>query len=511
MVYSKISTVVVDLDNTIIIYDTLFAEEYKNRYGCDLPVATKTSVKDHVYRNNSPSVADNIWQTLQAICYGKSILKAKVAEGFYEFAEVAQALGIKLIIVSHKTSKAYHSDFDVDLIEFSKNFLTQKRVPYSEIYFEESKSQKIARINKLSPDCIVDDLEEIIKDTDKSIKLKLWYSSENRSGTFTWHTITELISLLSVKDFGDEWSVDHLSSNTRNPLLKITTPKESYVVKIFSKHRSDRLKREQLAIKGLREVGYYNIPEVFFVNSCSVVMGFIQGHHPSIFGKNETKALIDLFDKTAGLKHDAYASDSCRTIREHIEKIEKRFINIKWDRVRELNGFDVDQFKTEFEKVIKITEKQSLKEDKPLVDEDLVFSHGDLSLNNTIINNNGDVYFLDFESSGMDDPARVISNLLLHPKMKFEGNLISDVVNHILNMKPKVKREVLARLDIVYLLALIEWILIALNPFSNDHTRAHNITEEEVLKERVHLANNFLLMLKREIHSDVQAKIYVRN
>jgi thiamine kinase-like enzyme len=96
------------------------------------------------------------------------------------------------------------------------------------------------------------------------------------------------------------------------------------------------------------------------------------------------------------------------------------------------------------------------------------FSPSDFGFHNTLRRPDGRLAFLDFEYFGQDDPAKTISDFLLHPgmnlarplKQQFFAGAIS-----VFSAVPKIE----ARVRAVYPLFGLKWTSILLNEFTLDH------------------------------------------
>ncbi len=159
-----------DFDNTIICYDTVFAQAAVQR-GL-LPAGfqgTKQSVRDAIRRHQHGDIA---WQGLQGFVYGKGIAAAQPFAGVDRFLRRAKAEGAHISIVSHKTE---HGHFDQDRVNLREaalgwmeawNFFAADgyAIGRADIHFAPTREDKIARITTLGFETFIDDLEEIFGD-----------------------------------------------------------------------------------------------------------------------------------------------------------------------------------------------------------------------------------------------------------------------------------------------------------------------------------------------------------
>ena len=154
----------VDFDNTIADYEGVFhaAAMERGLIAADLPKG-KNAVRD--FLNGSGRKDD--FTALQGYVYGSRMDLARPYEGFSEFIATARAAAHDLFIVSHKTRFPMLGP-KYDMHDAARRFLRDRNlsgriaVPLTQIFFEETKEQKIARVAALDVDVFIDDLPEIL-------------------------------------------------------------------------------------------------------------------------------------------------------------------------------------------------------------------------------------------------------------------------------------------------------------------------------------------------------------
>ncbi len=158
----------IDLDNTLISYDDLFVEVARARRLLPVTfVGTKREVRDFI--RLLPD-GENEWQRLQAHVYGPAVPRASLAEGALDFIRAARSRGIDLTIVSHKTALANMGQENVNLRDAAREWLRNNgivapdAIPEQNVYFEDTRADKIARIISLGCTHFIDDLEEVFED-----------------------------------------------------------------------------------------------------------------------------------------------------------------------------------------------------------------------------------------------------------------------------------------------------------------------------------------------------------
>lgn len=117
----------------------------------------------------------------------------------------------------------------------------------------------------------------------------------------------------------------------------------------------------------------------------------------------------------------------------------------------------------------------------PLGPEELTLSPSDFGFHNAL-RVDGELFFIDFEYFGKDDPAKLMADFLLHPGM----DLAPDACREFLAAMAERLRApgpALARLKVVYPAYGLKWCLILLNEFlpRSLNSRAFAFTPEEAL------------------------------
>ena len=111
----------IDLDNTIINYDTSFLEAakeagYINSDFC----GSKITVREVIRKQINGEIK---WQKLQGIVYGKNIEKADLFVGVKRFLTRAKLRGCTCYIVSHKTVFGHFDQTKTNLHKAAERYL----------------------------------------------------------------------------------------------------------------------------------------------------------------------------------------------------------------------------------------------------------------------------------------------------------------------------------------------------------------------------------------------------
>jgi alkylhydroperoxidase family enzyme len=159
-----------DFDNTIAGYDTVFPaaaraaglvpEDFRGG---------KAELRAHL-RTQPEGETD--WMRLQGRVYGALMGEAVLMPGLDAFLRRARAENAALFVVSHKTIEGHFDPDRVDLRAAARRWMETKGffaedgygIAPADVYFEDDREAKIARIAALDLDVFIDDLEEVFRE-----------------------------------------------------------------------------------------------------------------------------------------------------------------------------------------------------------------------------------------------------------------------------------------------------------------------------------------------------------
>jgi hypothetical protein len=159
-----------DFDNTLAGYDDVFADAAREAglVGPDFR-GSKYDVRK-LCRARPGGETD--WMRLQGRVYGALMPKARLVEGVEVFLDRCRRAKVRLFIISHKTEYGHFDDARVNLRDAARawmdanGFFDPNRfgLSPSDVFFEDDRASKIARVASLSCTHFVDDLEEVFRD-----------------------------------------------------------------------------------------------------------------------------------------------------------------------------------------------------------------------------------------------------------------------------------------------------------------------------------------------------------
>lgn len=196
-----------DFDNTIIRYDDVFLRAATDRglLGAGF-VGTKQQIRDAI--RGRPD-GERKWQALQGHVYGRGIGGATLFPGLPEFLRRAQALGDRVLIVSHKTEYGHFDPDKTDLRAAALGWMDGQglfsgsggSLARDEVRFTSTRQEKLKRIAELECEIFVDDLEEVLLDPDFPPSVRRILFSDRATSTDglpysvcrDWSSISEVV------------------------------------------------------------------------------------------------------------------------------------------------------------------------------------------------------------------------------------------------------------------------------------------------------------------------------
>jgi len=155
-----------DFDNTIACYDSAITKLVEEMFELpDLVPRTKLGVRDYL-RMQDREVE---WTAFQGELYGPGMRYAQAYEGAIETMLELNALGHELFIVSHRSKKPY-AGHPHDLHATARAWLKETIQSHGlfindQVFFLETRDQKVQIIKELSCDIFLDDLPEVLEAT----------------------------------------------------------------------------------------------------------------------------------------------------------------------------------------------------------------------------------------------------------------------------------------------------------------------------------------------------------
>ncbi|NOX34935.1 MAG: aminoglycoside phosphotransferase family protein [Deltaproteobacteria bacterium] len=270
-----------------------------------------------------------------------------------------------------------------------------------------------------------------------------------------------------------------------NRVYRLIADNDQYILKRYyvshDDHRS-RLSAEYIFLEFVREISVRNVPKPVFCDPARhlALYQYIEGKKP---GKNEIGKMHVInalnFIEAINIRNDTdtrsalrigMASDYCPHIREYVNSVNervKRLSLISFDAQinKRAKEFIFNTVIPEWEK-IKAKIRNSKRKYPDLLEADLILSPSDFGFHNSIVNPAGDIFFIDFEYAGWDDPLKMVCDFFCQPERPVPLKYLEYFIE-------RTERMVCPAYDfrgkIMLLLPLfrIKWCCIVLNDFLN--------------------------------------------
>jgi hypothetical protein len=269
--------------------------------------------------------------------------------------------------------------------------------------------------------------------------------------------------------------------NSRVYRLRVE-PSKSYALKAYFRHASEnraRMETEFASLEFLWEGGVRNIPRPV-VSSPELgfaIYSWIEGRRIAVrdVTPSSIQAATDFLCRVAeqrgrpGSESIRPASEACFSGRAIVENLERRLEPLRArSESRELQSFLSSRFSPALQRICDWSQRRAPKEFNEELDrQSRTLSPSDFGFHNALSDDSGKMFFLDLEYFGWDDPAKTVSDFLLHPGMALSLALKRQFAVTLVQGLPWSKglRE---RVQAYYPLFGLKWCLILLNEFLPD-------------------------------------------
>lgn len=307
----------------------------------------------------------------------------------------------------------------------------------------------------------------------------------------------------------DDNALSMVSNGVNGNKFKIYIDKKKFFLKIYPNdefNRHDRIKSELSFINFLKLNNLNNFPEIISHNRKEnwIIFDWIEGTKIKNVSRREVKNLIDFLIDIQSFKIKEkslllpIASEACFSLVDHQSLIYQKAKNTL-SKIQLFKNIDKDLIKTINTKFsIMLNLLREIKNDyyykkefweNKLNSSQRCISPSDVGFHN-ILNSSDKFIFFDFEFAGIDDPCKLIVDLIIQPDYPIPFKytyLIKDLINLYKNKIPFLE----IRLKIIFQLYQIKWFCIILNPIIknaidiNTNNLYRIFTKSELYFERI--------------------------
>jgi len=468
----------VDFDNTLVSYDDLLERLARERGLVSADTASvKKTIRDNIRRLTDGEIE---WQRLQGVVYGPRMNEARLIDGVTEFFQACRQHGVRSVVVSHKTEYAGYDDTRTNLRQAALAWMEAQRffeldglgLRREDVYFAGTRAEKITTIKQLGCTLFVDDLEETYLEPDFPTDVeKLLFAPRGHAPVpgvrvfRTWREIldyvfhsSEFSRLLGQPVTDLEW----IGGGGNSRIYKLPGGRAG---KVYFGPR--RLETEFAALQFLWQHGVRCVPEPIAAEPASklAVYEFIDG---TKFAANDVSegdidAAVEFLAtlKQLASEPDAAtlppAAEACFTAQAIVENLRGRLVRLA--AVPALKEFLEEGFRPMLERLA-----AKLPMERELSTEERTLSPSDFGFHNALRRKGGQLVFLDFEYFGWDDPAKMVSDFLLHPALELPARLKQRFATGVYR-RFSGNKSLAKRVETVYPLFGLKWCLIMLNEF----------------------------------------------
>ena len=285
---------------------------------------------------------------------------------------------------------------------------------------------------------------------------------------------------------------------------------KKYFLKIFienSLNNHNRMKSELAFINLLNENYFDNIPNIVFYNIKKnwILYDWVSGKKIDQIDKSDSQELIDFLCKinlNKLKKNFPNASEACFSILEH-----KHLINSKIERsisklmlIKDVDNNLISQAVEALKRkqyLLQNIFSEQYQLNKKIIEDKLeshqkCLSPSDIGFHN-ILDSQGKLIFLDFEYAGIDDPCKLIADIILQPDHGIPKSNIYLLKKLIISIKSDIP-QFEERLKIILELYKIKWFCIIFNPVIKDNINIENINH--CIKKRISKSSEYFLEIE---------------
>jgi hypothetical protein len=495
----------IDLDNTIINYDSAFIAAAK---ACDvvLPIGSenKLDVRNAVLRLDNGEL---LWQKIQGQVYSRFIkTHACLYPGVKRFLLHCQLFGNEVIIISHKTLHGHFDNEKTLIRDIALEFLNENGLIggvsplVKKVLFGSTREEKIAKIVAVNPDWFIDDLPEVIEDLQLASRIKkVFFAQADMEGFIKklpsklnylatdWQQIDYLIqgdwdnadikSLCSGEFENPIKTIEKVSNGRNAGVYRVNdVAGSSFKLKLYPPDlQHDRLLSESLACSAINKHKTGFVPSLIKTSKSLnyAIYEWVDGDPLKDHNLADIKKSIDFLRMLDSLKISREfegapnASAACFSGEEIESQLRKRleqFSVIKKKNSNLANFLD-NQFSPAMERAL-LRAKESWPTDllfsQRLDKERQTLSPSDFGFHNMLKKSDGSICFLDFEYFGWDDPLKLIVDVSFHPGMALNDEDLRCWVSGALSIYGVSS---IKRLRAIWPLYALIWCLIILNEF----------------------------------------------
>ncbi len=489
-----------DFDNTIANYDQAFPQ-VAQLLGYETKALTKRELKLELVQ--SPD-GDFAWQRVQGLVYGKHIDLATLYPGVYEFVLRALSGNHEVFIVSHKTKLGHFDESKTPLRTAATNWLIDRKlagdassqISLQNVFYAETRDEKIQKITDLQLDVFIDDLDEVLGDESFPVdtrKILFGVLPVQNSSITTMQSWREVgndlfgdleadFALYGAQQICPEINCSaakRIEGRGNSKIFRIETSVGALALKVYPDLAVDNRPRRKTEWLALSFLSQNNLPVPAPVNTNQdlnwSLISWIEGSPADKINKehlSKAAEFIRILTQASralppGSQFD-FATEACLTPSFVESQISSRLEALKSIEDSDLRNFVDNSLSTVLNHTIARANQLLGDRYNTILDSKFwTLSPSDFGLHNAIATPLNDLVFFDFEYFGWDDPVKLTADFCLHPGMSLNQNAQQQWISEakkVFSDDPKFD----VRFNALYPLYAIRWALIMLNEYRAD-------------------------------------------
>lgn len=485
----------IDFDNTIVSHDEVFHSlAMERRLAPPGTPAVKDAVRDALRRAGR----EDDWTELQGFVYGPGMEKARPFPGIIEFLALCRRRGVAVRIISHRTKTPFRGPA-YDLHEAARRWLAANRffqaagLSPGQVFFEETKPAKLARIAEQGCTHFIDDLPEFLSEPgfpagverllfDPSglhespwPSARSWAEAENL--TFG---AAELFAQAGLRGMP---RLEPAPGAANNRVFLARGDGSLSLLKAYFTHPADRRDRagaESAFSRFAWQRGLRRLPRPLASSPQRrlALFEWVEGRPlaPEEADAAAVEQALAFFTELNGLRREAEAaalpdaSEACFSLEEHLSLVGRRVAALEASCRAEagLAAFVKDEltpFWTLAEQAARRRAEQAdLDLAQALPQAGRCLSPSDFGFHNALRRNDGTLCFLDFEYAGWDDPAKTVCDFFEQPAVPAPSSLRQAFIAGVSKALSGEAR-LAERVEVLAPVYRVKWACILLNEF----------------------------------------------
>lgn len=493
-----------DFDNTIVCYDGLFHRVAVERgwIPAHVPLA-KEAVRNHLRETGR----EPLWTELQGVIYGSRMPDARPFPGVLDFLARCRRERRHVSIISHRTRSPYLGE-PFDLHQAARRWLHDQGllapaaggIAPEDVYLEETKEAKLARIAEVGCTHFVDDLPEFLAEPGFPAGVqRILFDPHHRhepGATFaragSWQDVERQIfepglaapepirDLLAHAGVIGAFALTPLPGGANNRVVRVNADGFRGVIKTYFRHPGDVRDRLRAEWEFCRFAWDSEVRQVPRPLACDKDNGlalyeYIDGQpvSPGAVAAGDVAAAAEFFRALqAGrdrARHLPAASEACFSLAEHLATVDRRVDRLE----READDPDARRFLQEDLRptwhrcradFLAAARSAGVDVEVALSEQVRCISPSDFGFHNALRTRGGHLRFLDFEYAGWDDPAKMICDFFLQPAVPVSIEHRAAFVQVALAADPN-RDEHRQRATLLAPVYRVKWCCILLNEF----------------------------------------------